>query len=105
MDWLWLGFWGIWLIGLALIVSYGWVILFGAPYIPTLKRQRHQAIELLALKPGQTFIDLGCGDGSLLILAAQRGWRAIGYELNPILVLVVWLRTRRYRHLVKLKWG
>ena len=87
------------------ILAYGWVIFFGAPYIPTLKQQRQDAIKLLNLKKGQTFIDLGCGDGGLLILAAEQGWKAVGYELNPFLALVAWLRTRRFGRRVKVHCG
>ena len=105
MDWLWLGFWGFWLIAVLVVLAYGWVILFGAPYVPTLKPQRQAAIKLLNLKQGQHFVDLGCGDGSLLVLAAKQGWQATGYELNPFLVLVAWLRTRRYGRRVRVVWG
>ena len=62
-------------------------------------------MDLLDLKPGQVFVDLGCGDGRLLALAASRGLRAIGYELNPFLALYAWARTRRYGRQVKVKWG
>lgn len=99
---LWVGFWIFWAIAVLVIVAYGWVIMFGAPYVPTLRRQRAAAIKLLDLKPGQHFIDLGCGDGGLLILAAKQGWQAEGYELNPFLALLAWLRTRRYGRQVKI---
>lgn len=71
--------------------------IMGAPYLPTLKRQRQTALNLLALKPGQTVVDLGCGDGGFLVEAAQQGIRGIGYELNPLLWLVAKQRTWAYR--------
>lgn len=97
----WYFFWVVWGLAILLILAYGWVILFGAPFVPTLKKQRKQAIKLMDLKPDQLFVDLGCGDGSLLVLAAERGWQAVGYELNPFLALYAWLRTRRYGCKVK----
>lgn len=81
------------------------IITWGAPYVPTLKTQRTQALDLLDLKKGQTLMELGSGDGSLLIEAAERGWRAIGYEFNLILVLISRFRSRRYGKQVKVVWG
>lgn len=90
--------------GLAVFaLAFGAVAMFGAPYLPTMRRQRETALGLLGLKPDQVFYDLGCGDGRLLRDAAKRGVRAIGYELNPFLALVAWLSTRRYGSLAKVK--
>jgi SAM-dependent methyltransferase len=95
--------WILWAIGIALVLAYGFVIPFGAPFLPTLKKEREAALDLLNLKPGQVFVDLGSGDGSLLLLAAQRGLKAIGYEINPFLWAYSWLRTRRHGSRVKIK--
>lgn len=100
MEWY---LWIIWSIGIAIFLAYGLVLPFGAPYLPTLSRQRSEALDMLALKPGQRFVDLGCGDGRLLVAAAQRGLKATGYEMNPFLFLYAWLRTRRYGRNVKVK--
>ncbi|HEX5395235.1 MAG TPA: class I SAM-dependent methyltransferase [Candidatus Saccharimonadales bacterium] len=91
------------LLAAALVIIFGFVLLFGAPYLPTLKKPRNDVFELLALKPGQVFVDLGCGDGRMLSAAAQRGYEAVGYELNPLLALYAWLRTRRYSGKVKVR--
>jgi hypothetical protein len=81
-------------------LTFGFVVLFGAPYLPTMNKQGETALDLLNLKPGQTLLELGCGDGRVLKLAAQRGIVAIGYEINPLLVLIAKLHTWRYRALV-----
>lgn len=97
----------IWL-GLApvvIVVCFAGVLLVGAPYLPTLKKQISATFELIDLKPGQTLLELGCGDGKVLVAAAQQGLQAVGYELNPLLVIVAWLRTRRYRQQVSIIWG
>ncbi len=96
-------FWTVWSLAVLLILAYGFVIPFGAPFLPTMKKDRKVALDLLDLKPGQLFIDLGSGDGSLLVLAAQRGLRAEGYEINPFLWLYSWVRTRRYGRRVKVR--
>lgn len=72
----------------------------GAPYVPTHHRQIEVALDLLNLPAGSTLVDLGSGDGSFLIAAAKRGLVAHGYEINPILCLVAWLRCLKYRELV-----
>ena len=97
----------IWL-GVALIilaVSFGGVLLVGAPYLPTLSPQIETALQLAGLKPGDTLLELGCGDGRVLIAAAKKGVNVVGYELNPFLALIAWLRTRRYRRQVRIIWG
>lgn len=93
------------LLVLAVLVCFSFVLLFGAPYLPTLGKQVAIALELAELRPGQTLLELGCGDGKVLVAAARRGVRAVGYELNPLLVAVAWARTRRYRGLVSVRWG
>ena len=93
---------------IVLLVIFGlfaFVVAVGAPYLPTQNQQREAALDLLDLKKGQLLCDLGCGDGALLLAAAGRGIRAVGYEINPLLVLVTWLRGRRYRGLVQVHWA
>jgi hypothetical protein len=41
---------------------------------------------------------LGSGDGRVIIEAAKRGFKAEGYELNPILVMITKYRLRKYPH-------
>lgn len=93
------------LLGLLILFSFSFVLLFGAPYVPTLRPQVETALELVNLKPGETLLELGCGDGKVLIAAAQTGLHAVGYELNPFLALVAWLRTRRFKGRVKVVCG
>lgn len=88
-----------------LILLFGFVVFFGAPYLPTLKKQQAAALKLLNLEPGQTLLELGSGDGTMLLAAAKKDIHVIGYELNPILVLVSLYRTRKYRKHVRVIWG
>lgn len=95
----------IWFAVMLLVLPFGYVLIFGAPYLPTRKVQAQQALDMLKLKKGEVFVDLGCGDGAVLVEAAKKGLVCYGYELNPLVFAVAWLRTRRYRHLVKLSFG
>jgi N6-adenosine-specific RNA methylase IME4 len=91
-------------IGLVMI-SFVSVLFVGAPYVPTLSPQVITALGLANLKKGQTMLELGCGDGKVLITAAEQGLNVVGYELNPILAFIAWLRTRKYGSQVKVIWG
>lgn len=91
-----LTFW-VWLVIMILSFCFGFVLLFGAPYVPTLTPQVQIALRLADLKKGQTLLELGCGDGKVLVAAGKAGCKAIGYELNPILALICWLRTRKFK--------
>lgn len=93
------------IVGAIVVFCFGFVLLFGAPFLPTLKPQIAAALELLNLKQGQTMLELGCGDGRVLVAAAQAGLKAVGYELNPILAVIARLRTWRYRRQVRVVWG
>ncbi len=89
---------------LVIIACFSFVLLFGAPYLPTHNKSAHIALDLLELKPGDNFFELGCGDGRVLILAAKRGYKCVGWELNPIIYLVAKVRTAKYKN-VSVKFG
>ncbi len=73
-------------------------LFLGVPFLPTHRRQARLMMKLAEIKPGMKVIDLGSGAGRLLFLAASRGATAVGYELNPFLViwtkLMILLRGR-----------
>lgn len=93
------------LIVAGVLLAFAFVILFGAPYLPTLSPQVKAALKLADLKPGQTLVELGSGDGRVVIAAAEQGIRVIGYELNPLLALYSWAKTRKYRGQIRIVWG
>ncbi len=84
----------IWVVGF-IVISLGFVVFFGAPYVPTLKKQIDDAMKIYDFSDKDIFVDIGSGDGVLLRAAAHRGARAIGYELNPWLWMVSKLLSRR----------
>jgi 16S rRNA A1518/A1519 N6-dimethyltransferase RsmA/KsgA/DIM1 with predicted DNA glycosylase/AP lyase activity len=90
---------------LLILLCFGFVLLFGAPYLPTLAPQVRAALELANVKPGETLLELGCGDGKILLAAAHVGVKSVGYELNPILALIARIRTLKYRKTVTIIWG
>lgn len=88
-----------------LFVAFTFVIAFGAPFLPTLKDRVPEALELINLSPGDTLLELGSGDGRVLVEAAKKEINSVGYELNPLLVLYSRVRTIKYRKNVKIIWG
>ena len=96
--------WG-WLIiiGFVVFVLFTTAVFFGAPYLPTRKRDAKWALEeIYSLGPSDLLVDIGSGDGIILRLAAESGARALGYEINPILVLIsMWLCRRDSKTTVK----
>lgn len=82
-------------IALVIICFFGFVVFRGAPYVPTKRRPLEDAFkELYRLDASDTLVDIGSGDGVVLRAAALRGARAVGYELNPVLVILSQLLSR-----------
>lgn len=71
--------------------------IIGAPFVPTRNPAAAAMIRLASIKKGDRVYDLGSGDGKLLLLAAQKGARATGFEINPLLVLFSNLRGAHTR--------
>lgn len=56
-----------------------------APYHPMPSDAVRSVFSLMSCQPSDTLVDLGCGDGQLLIRAASKPYnvqKCIGYELN-----------------------
>ncbi len=69
--------------------------LAGAPFVRSRKEKIKTMIELAQLKPRETVLDLGSGDGSIVIEAAKSGAHAVGIEINPFLVWYSRWRIKR----------
>lgn len=94
--------WGLWLV-VATVLLFGFVVFRGAPYVPSKKTDLKKAFdELYDLGEKDLLVDIGSGDGVVLREAARRGARAVGYELNPLLVLISRLLSRDARIEVRL---
>lgn len=79
------------------VLSFGFVVFFGAPYVPSKKRDIKKALEeLYPVGKKDLLVDIGSGDGVVLRMAAERGAVAVGYELNPILVFISRFLSRRH---------
>jgi hypothetical protein len=79
-----------------LIVLFGFVVVFGAPYVPSHRRDVRKLFDYLKLGAEDLLVDAGSGDGRVLREAGKRSARAIGYEINPILVIISRLASHKY---------
>ena len=71
-----------------------WILFWlsrGAFFVPLPRVSVPRVIQLLALQAGEKAVDVGSGDGRLLIALAAAGAEAHGFEHN---ILLVW-RSRR----------
>lgn len=91
------------IIVLIVVLAFGAIVLRGAPYVPTKRKLLERAFDkLYPLTKDDVLVDIGSGDGIVLRAAADRGARAIGYELNPILVVISRLLSRDPRISIRL---
>ncbi len=77
------------LVVLVIVVLFSFVLLRGAPYVPSQRRYLRRALtQLYPIDKKDVLVDVGSGDGVVLRMAAKLGARAIGYELNPVLAVL-----------------
>lgn len=72
-----------------LVVLVGFSVFFGAPYVPTRRRDLRRMFDsLYPIGEDDVLLDIGSGDGLVLREARRRGARAVGFEINPLLVAI-----------------
>ncbi len=68
----------------------------GGPYVPSSPDRVKRMVRLAGIKPTDVVMDLGCGDGRLLIAAVEAGAKkAIGCEIHPGLVRMANFKIRK----------
>jgi SAM-dependent methyltransferase len=74
------------------ILWSGLPVLLGLPWVPSKGQRIRRALEMAGLRAGETLVDLGAGDGRVLIAAARDfGARAVGIEIEPVHCAIAWL--------------
>lgn len=73
--------------------------MMGSPYVPTTKKQTAKLLALIKPKRKTKILELGCGDGRFLRLAAKKYYcTGLGIDINP----VVLMKARLFAHFEKL---
>ena len=66
-----------------------------APYVQTVAETVEVMLDLAAVGPGDRVVDLGCGDGRILIAAARRGASGYGVDIDPARIAEAQANARR----------
>ncbi len=80
-------------IGILLLLCVS-VAFLRIPPVPTRRKEEEIIFELAQLQPGETFYDLGAGDGRLVQVAFKKyRAHACGWEINIPVWFVAWLQS------------
>jgi len=78
----------------------------GAPFVPTPMKAAKKMINVAGIKKDDKVVDIGCGDGRLVYLAAkEQGAKAVGFELSPLVYLFAKIRQLLWRSKAKIRFG
>lgn len=68
-----------------------------AIFLPTPAEVVEQMLRLAKASPGDVLYDLGCGDGRIVVAAAEKyGIRAVGVDINPTRIAEARVNARRH---------
>ena len=83
-------------LSLLLLASAAYAGYRGAPWVPTWKRDLSRISRLACVKPGERFVELGCGNARVCRFVAKGEPRAevVGVELSIIQFVVGWIQNR-----------
>lgn len=72
------------LIAIPLLITYVWGAKLGAPWVPSRKHDLKRIFNLVRVRPGEKFYELGSGDGRVISEAVKHGFAGVGFELSLI---------------------
>lgn len=84
--------WNLLIVIALLSLVYAWISL--APWVPTRAKDLARIQKIIDLKPGQTFVEMGCGNGRVCKYIAENNPKAkvVGIELAIIFYLITKIR-------------
>ena len=82
------------LVSVALIVHAWCMQRYRSPFVPSRKEDINVMLRSVPVPKGTRVLDLGSGTGDVLLAFARQGAQVTGIEINPLLVLVSWLRLK-----------
>ncbi len=77
-----------------LFLVYLLIFRYKAPWVPMYKKDLARLDQLIEFKPGQTFYDLGCGNGRIIFYLAKKypEVKFVGVEISLIFFLICYVR-------------
>jgi len=70
---------------LFVVVWLYWTRIVGGPWVPSSMQNVYKMLDLAEVGPEDVVVDLGCGDGRMVLAAARRyGAKAVGIEIDPL---------------------
>ena len=83
------------ILGAVLLLSFAYAASAGAPWVPTKKGDVDRLNKLVSLSEGDSFVELGCGNGRVCraVLENNPGARVVGVELSIAQYLVARLQS------------
>ena len=86
---------------IVLIVALVFLIpgIIGAPYVPSEQKDIERAFtKLYPLSAKDSLVDLGAGNGIVVLGAVEHGAKAIGVEINPLLAFITKRKLAHEQH-------
>lgn len=74
------------------ILGFVLTLFTGGNFAPTSQKKVAEMLNLVKIEKRGLLVDLGSGDGRIILFAGRRGAQALGFELNPFLYLWSMLR-------------
>ncbi len=109
MDLLFVLFWTAFCaVVLVILGTMAWGGLSAAPWVPLWRKDTMRMLAVAAVKPGETVVDLGAGDGRIIIAAARHYQaKGLGYEVAvlPYSIGFVKIRVLGLTRSVQLKYA
>ena len=78
-----------------IIAAFLLTIFFGAPYAPTYKSDLFKLFETINLSKEDVLVNIGSGNGVVLKVVNNFNAKAIGFEINPFLVIISKIKLRK----------
>lgn len=92
----------------SLVAFFFFISVFtGAPYVPTPMNKVNLMLKMANITAKDRIVDLGSGDGRLVIEAAKKGAKTFGVEINPGLWVLSLIKIRQNNLSAKasVSWG
>lgn len=98
---------GLVVFGIVLLVICIAYMIQGPPYTASDDDSARQIVKTVSAYHPHRVIDMGSGNGKLVILVARQGYTIDGIELNPVLVLWSRLKIRKFglQNKATVRWG